>query len=66
MNTLKRFAEKNGIQFPLISDGGKKIRSLYSGKRINFLIDREGTVRLVQNGIPANEYIIEKIRALER
>ena len=66
MSTLEKFAEKHGIAFPLISDGDKKIKSLYSGKRINYLIDKEGTIRLIQKGIPANEYFLEKIKALER
>ena len=66
ISKLKKFAEKNGITLPLISDGDKKIKSLYSGKRINYLIDKEGTIRLIQKGIPANEYFLEKIKALER
>jgi peroxiredoxin Q/BCP len=66
MSTLKKFAEKHEIAFPLISDGDKTLKTLYSGKRINYLIDKEGTIRLIQKGIPANDYFLEKIKALER
>ena len=66
LNTIKKFAERYGITFPLISDGDKKIKSLYSGKRINYLIDKNGTIRLIQNGIPSNEFFLDKIKALEK
>ena len=63
---LNAFAEKHGITFPLISDVGGKLKSLYSKKRINYLIDRSGVVQMIQNGVPKNEYFIEKIQALEK
>jgi len=66
MSTLNSFAEKHGIVFPLISDGDGNMKTLYSGKRINYLIDKEGTIRLIQKGIPANDYFLEKIKALGR
>lgn len=66
IDTLKAFADENGITFPLISDAGGKLKSLYSKKRINYLIDRNGVIQMIQNGIPKNEYFIEKIRALEK
>lgn len=63
---LRTFAERNGIDFPLISDTGGKLKSLYSNRRINYLIDRNGIVQMIQNGIPKNEYFIDKLRALEK
>jgi peroxiredoxin len=66
MDKLKTFSEKHGITFPLISDGDKNLKSLYSKKRINYLIDRDGTVQMIQNGVPKNEYFIDKIQALEK
>jgi peroxiredoxin len=63
---LNAFAENHGIIFPLISDVGGKLKSLYSKKRINYLIDRSGVVQMIQNGVPKNEYFIEKIQALEK
>lgn len=64
MNVLKAFAEQNGITFPLISDADGKLKALYSRKRINYLLDRNGVVQMIQNGIPKNEYFIDKIRTL--
>ena len=63
---LNTFAENHGITFPLISDVGGKLKSLYSKKRINYLIDRNGVVQMIQNGVPKNEYFIKKIQALEK
>lgn len=64
MATLNRFAEEFGITFPLISDATGELKALYSTQRINYLIDKEGTVRVIQRGVPANAYFLEKIRAL--
>jgi len=66
MEALNVFAENHGITFPLISDVGGKLKSLYSKKRINYLIDRNGIIQMIQNGVPKNEYFIEKIQALEK
>jgi peroxiredoxin len=65
MEILNSFAEEKDISFPLIPDVDGKLKSLYSKKRINYLIDRNGVVQMIQNGVPKNEYFIEKIRALE-
>jgi peroxiredoxin len=65
MEILNSFAEEKDITFPLIPDLDGKLKTLYSKKRINYLIDRSGTIQMIQNGVPKNEYFIEKIRALE-
>lgn len=64
MNTIKRFADEFGITYPLISDGEGVVKKLYSGERINYLIDKEGTIRLIIRGVPDNRLIINKIKAL--
>ena len=64
MATLDRFAEQHGISFPLIADTKAELKTLYSNKRVNYLIDKEGVVRLIQKGVPANEELLEKIRAM--
>ena len=64
MDTIKRFASEFGITYPLISDGGGAVKKLYSGERINYLIDKKGTIRLIVRGVPDNQVIIEKIKAL--
>ncbi len=64
MDTVKRFADEFGITYPLISDTGGAVKKLYSGERINYLIDKKGTIRLIVRGVPDNRMIIEKIKAL--
>ncbi len=66
METLNRFAAEHNITFPLIPDAGGKLKSLYSKGRINYLIDREGTIRLIQKGVPKNRSFLEKIQAMDR
>ena len=64
MDTVKRFADEFGITYPLVSDRGGMIKKLYSGERINYLIDKTGTIRLIVRGVPDNQMIIDKIKAL--
>ena len=64
MDTVKRFAGEFDITYPLISDTGGAVKKLYSGQRINFLIDKQGTIRLIVRGVPDNRVIINKIKAL--
>lgn len=64
MDTVKRFADEFGITYPLVSDRGGMIKKLYSGERINYLIDKTGTIRLIVRGVPDNQVIIDKIKAL--
>ena len=64
MDTVKRFADEFGITYPLVSDRGGMIKKLYSGERINYLIDKTGTIRLIVRGVPDNQVIINKIKAL--
>jgi len=63
-DTIKRFAGEFGITYPLISDGGGAVKKLYSTERINYLIDKKGTIRLIIRGVPDNRVIIDKIKAL--
>ena len=64
MDTVKRFASEFGITYPLVSDNEGAIKKLYSGERINYLIDKTGTIRLIVRGVPDNRLIIDKIKAL--
>ena len=64
MDTVRRFAGEFGITYPLISDAGGAVKKLYSGERINYLIDKQGTIRLIVRGVPDNRLIIDKIKAL--
>ena len=64
MDTVKRFAGEFGISYPLVSDPGVAIKQLYSGQRLNYLIDKAGTIRLIVRGVPDNRMIIDKIKVL--
>jgi len=64
MDTVKRFAAEFAITYPLVSDSGGAIKKLYSGERINYLIDKTGRIRLIVRGVPDNSLIIDKIKAL--
>jgi len=64
LDTVKRFAGEFGITYPLITDKGGAVKKLYSGDRINYLIDKEGTIRLIIRGVPDNRVFIDKIKAL--
>ncbi len=64
----KRFAEKLGLDFPLLSDTSRKVSKSYGvlhplfrlAKRAVFVIDKEGVIRAVETGSaslnPAKSY----------
>jgi peroxiredoxin len=61
VETLRRFKEKTGAQYPLLSDPGGKLASQYVGlmpviglaKRANFVVGKDGTVKEVVEGSDA-------------
>ena len=65
IETHKKFTEEYGITFPLISDRDKAIRNLYGKGRITFLIDRNGIIQYIQEGVPKNKKFLRKIKRLE-
>ncbi|MEE4264364.1 MAG: redoxin domain-containing protein [Desulfobacteraceae bacterium] len=64
LETNHKFAANNGIDFPLISDQGKKIRKLYGRGRVTYLIDKEGTIRFIQKGVPKNQDFLSVLEKL--
>jgi peroxiredoxin Q/BCP len=52
IETHKKFAAEYGITFPLISDENNAIRKLYASGRITYLIDKQGVIRYIQEGVP--------------
>jgi len=54
------------LTFPLISDPGKKLITLYSGGRVASLIDKQGIVQMIIKGMPTNNDILQKIKQLEK
>ena len=61
--TQKRFKDENQLPFPLLSDGGGKVRSQYGGTvavlglahRATFVVAQDGTVKEIVTGGDAIE-----------
>ena len=65
METNLKFKTENGIAFPLVSDTDKAIKRQYGRGRVTYLIDKQGIVRLVQNGVPDNRAFIAELKQLQ-
>ncbi len=65
IETHKEFTEEYGITFPLISDADKSVRKLYGKGRITYLIDKNGIIQYIQEGVPKNRKFLKKIKKLE-
>ena len=69
----KKFAEKNSLNFPLISDHDKKISKTYGvlsedgsrAERMTFIIDREGKVAKIFTNVDITKHTHEIIAALK-
>lgn len=64
LETHRAFAEKLGLQFPLLVDDGT-IRKLYGGGRVTFLVDRNGIIRWLHKGMPDNDVLIGELDKLK-
>jgi peroxiredoxin len=58
--TNKKFAQKLGLAFPLLSDTKKAVSKLYVvlsffrlAKRATFVVDKQGTIRHIDRGAAA-------------
>jgi len=65
METLRKFVDEQGVKFPLISDTDKNIKSLYGRGRVTYLIDKDGFIRFIQEGVPNNQDFINQLKALK-
>ena len=65
METHRDFTEKNGIEFPLISDLDKSIKKLYGRGRVTYLIDKSGIIRYIQKGVPDNQAFLNQLKKIE-
>lgn len=63
--TLQDFADQEKIDFPLVSDTEKEVKTLYGGGRVTYLIDKEGVIRFIQRGVPDNDTFLEKLKLLQ-
>ena len=71
----KKFAEKNSLNFPLISDHDKKISKTYGvlgedgwqrAERMTFIIDREGKIAKIFTGVDITKHAHEIVSALKQ
>lgn len=53
-------------QFPLIADDTETIRRLYAPGRITYLIDRDGIIRFLQEGVSKNRDFLRETEKLEK
>lgn len=65
METLQKFVDEEGVRFPLVSDRDRAVKNLYGGGRITYLIDKSGTIRFVQKGVPDNDEFLKQLRDLQ-
>jgi peroxiredoxin Q/BCP len=63
LDTHVEFARQHNFDFPLVADDGK-IRKLYGGGRITYLIDRSGIIRYLHKGMPDNDRLIQELGRL--
>jgi peroxiredoxin Q/BCP len=61
METHKKFSASLGLRFPLIVDQDKAIRKRYAPGRIAYLIDRDGIIRFIQEGMPVHEDFLREL-----
>jgi thioredoxin-dependent peroxiredoxin len=64
VETHRRFSKELGLQFPLIADTDRKIQTLYRQGRVTFVIDREGVIRFIQEGMPKNDVLLDEVRKI--
>ncbi len=65
MDTIKEFIKENGIEFPLASDSDKQFRNAYGRGRLTYLIDKQGIIRFIQEGVPSNADFIDQLKMLK-
>jgi peroxiredoxin Q/BCP len=58
------FAKKYGLKFPLLADEQGQIQKQYSPGRVTFIIDKDGVVRFVQDGVPNNKELLKELSKL--
>lgn len=66
LETHKKFSAEYKLQFPLIADVSGQIRKLYAPGRITYLVDRNGIIQLIQEGVPQNKVFLKAIEKLDK
>ena len=62
--THKEFAKKYSLKFPLLADDQGKLQKQYAPGRVTFIIDKDGVVRFVKNGVPDNKELLQELSKL--
>lgn len=65
MATLDQFTDEAEITFALVSDSQKEIKRAYGRGRVTYLIDKQGTIRFIQEGVPNNDEFIRQLKKLQ-
>jgi peroxiredoxin Q/BCP len=62
--THLEFAKKYKLTFPLLADEQGTIQKQYAPGRVTFIIDKNGVVRFVQQGVPKNKELLKELAKL--
>jgi peroxiredoxin Q/BCP len=65
LETNTRFADENGIAYPLVSDDDRSIKKKYGRGRVTYLIDKNGVIRFIQKGVPDNHDFVTQLKQLK-
>ena len=56
--------KKYKLKFPLLADERGEIQKQYAPGRVTFIIDKNGVVRFVQQGVPKNKDLLKELEKL--
>jgi thioredoxin-dependent peroxiredoxin len=68
----EKFAQKHNLTVPLLDDSARKVGEAYgtvredkaTAERMLFVIDKEGVIRHIHNGMPSNEELLSIVQKL--
>lgn len=66
LETHQKFSASLGLRFPLLVDTDQAIRKRYAPGRITYLIDRDGIIRFIQEGMPVHEDFLRELEKLKK
>jgi peroxiredoxin Q/BCP len=67
-----KFAEKHSLRIPLLADAGRVVGKAYgtvrddggNAERMLFVIDKEGVIRHIHNGMPKNDELLAVVQKI--
>ena len=65
IETHRKFSKQLGLSFPLVSDKGGAIQKRYAPGRITYLVDKQGIIRFIQEGMPKNKDFLRELEKLK-